>query len=149
MEVIKMLGISMVIVWTVIAVLLTIVESMTLGLTTIWFAIGALVAIIAAALNLHITVQITIFLIVSIVLLVYTRPIAIKVLKVGSTKTNVDSLIGKEGLVVKTMEHFEKGHVKVKGQIWSAKSVDGSEILEGERIVVEAIEGVKLIVRKF
>ncbi len=134
--------------WTILAIVFTIAEGMTMGLTTIWFAFGALAALIAAALKLNIVIQVIVFLLVSVLTLVYTRPIATKVLKIGSTKTNVSSLIGEKGVVTKAIEAFNTGQVKVKGQVWTAKGETlETAIAVGEEIVVTHIEGVKLIVK--
>jgi membrane protein implicated in regulation of membrane protease activity len=81
------------------------------------------------------------------VLLVFTRPIAIKKLKVGKVKTNVDALVMEEALVTKKISKFGKGEVKVKGQIWTAVSEDNNEIEEGTVCSVVRIEGVKAIVK--
>ncbi len=90
------------------------------------------------------------FLLVSVLTLVYTRPIATKVLKIGSTKTNVSSLIGEKGVVTKAIEAFNTGQVKVKGQIWTAKGETlETAIAVGEEIIVTHIEGVKLIVKHY
>ena len=71
-----------IIMWAVLIVGFTIVEALTLGLTSIWFAVGSLAALITAALGFNLIVQIIVFVIVASVLLVYTRPIAKKVLKI-------------------------------------------------------------------
>lgn len=135
--------------WTILAILLTVAEGLTMGLTTIWFAIGALAALVAAALHLNIVVQIVVFILVSILSLVYTRPIAMRVLKIGATKTNAASLIGKKGIVKKEIMPYATGQVKVSGQMWTAKSTDEQvEIPIGEEVIVERIDGVKLIVKK-
>jgi membrane protein implicated in regulation of membrane protease activity len=90
--------------------------------------------------------QAAVFLAVSGILLVFTRPIAVKKLKSGRVKTNVNSLIGKEALVVKKITEFEKGEVKLNGQIWSAHAEDGSTIEENIKCRVVRIEGVQAIV---
>jgi len=130
------------------AVILIIIEGVTLGLTTIWFAIGALIAMISAMLHLPFIGQIFVFLISSSVLLYFTRSVAKEYLKIGKTKTNVDSLIGELGIVIKDILPFNTGQVKVKGQIWTAKALGDDEIMENEKIEVVDVEGVKLIVRK-
>lgn len=134
--------------WAVLIVVFTIVEAFTLGLTSIWFAVGSLAALITAALGFGLPVQIIVFVIVAVILVVYTRPIAKKVLKVGHNKTNIDALIGQNGYVVKSIEAKSVGQVKLGGQIWTAKG-PGQEMFEvDEEVEVLAIEGVKLIVRK-
>ena len=92
-------------------------------------------------------VQILIFLILSTVLLFLTRPVLMKKLKIGTEKTNADSLIGKKALVVKQITEFEKGEIKINGNIWSAKSEDSSLILENSQCEILRIEGVTAIVR--
>lgn len=134
--------------WAVLIVLFTVVEALTLGLTSIWFAVGSLAALITASLGFGLPVQIVVFVIVAVILVVYTRPIAKKVLKIGHNKTNIDALIGERGYVVKSIEAKSLGQVKLKGQIWTAKG-PGHEAFEvDDEVEVLAIEGVKLIVKK-
>ena len=92
-------------------------------------------------------VQILIFLILSTVLLFLTRPVLIKKMKIGTEKTNSDGLIGKKALVVKQITEFEKGEIKINGNIWSAKSEDSSVISENSQCEILRIEGVTAIVR--
>jgi len=141
------LSIPLSIIWMIVAIGFGLAEGLTLGLTFIWFAGGALLAMIASFLGLPIFVQVIAFIVGSALMLIYTRPVAKKVLKIGATKTNVDSLIGKEGIVIKELKPFTLGQVKVKGQIWSAKAFNDEAIAENERVEVVSIEGVKLIVK--
>lgn len=133
--------------WMIIAIGFGLAEGFTLGLTFIWFAAGALLAMIASFFGLPLIVQVFAFIIGSALMLIYTRPLAQKVFKIGATKTNVDSLIGKEGIVIKELQPFTMGQVKVKGQIWSAKSDEDQEIAVDQKVEVVRIEGVKLIVK--
>ncbi|MGI6012533.1 MAG: NfeD family protein [Ruminococcus sp.] len=138
------------VVWLVLLVVLIAIEIITLGLSTIWFAGGALVAFIAALFHAPVTVQVILFLIVSILLLVFTRPVAVKYLNHGRVKTNVESLIGKRAVVSETIDNIRSaGHVTVNGLEWMARSRDDGEIIEKEEIVrIIRVEGVKLIVEK-
>lgn len=136
-----------VIIWTVLIVGFTLVEAGTMGLTSIWFAVGSLASLITALMGFGLAVQIVVFLIVAVILLVYTRPIAKKVLKVGSHKTNIDALIGEVGYVTKAISSHENGLVKIKGQIWTARSIDDESIEIDRNVEIIAIEGVKLIVK--
>jgi len=142
--------ISMQWIWLGLVVFFTLFELYTYSLTTVWLAIAALVMVFLSLLleNLSMPAQVLIFLAISAVLLIFTRPLAIKKFKMGKTKTNVDSLVGKNAPVVKAIAEFDKGEVKINGQIWSAVSEDGSEIAEGSRCEILRVEGVKLIVRK-
>ncbi len=136
------------IIWIIVAVIFGLIEAFTLGLTTIWFALGALVAMLSALLHFQLIYQILIFLVASAVLVYYTRPIAKQHLKIGATKTNVSSLIGKIGVVTQRIVPFNTGQVKVSGQIWTAKSLDNEEIVKDTKVEIIKIEGVKLIVKK-
>jgi len=134
-------------IWLGIAILLAVIEAFTFGLTTIWFAISALVLVFLSFLPIPIVYQVMIFLVISAVLLVFTRPLAIKKFKTGKVKTNVESLAGMHALVIKQITEFDRGEVKLNGQIWSAKSEDGSTLNEGTKCEVVRIEGVQAIVR--
>lgn len=136
------------IIWAIMIVFFTLVEAFTLGLTSIWFAVGSLAALIASALGLNIVIQFMAFLVVAIVLLIYTRPVAKRIFKVGINKTNVDALIGKHGYVTKAIQLKELGQVKLEGQIWTAKGQEYETYEVDEQVEVMAIEGVKLIVKK-
>lgn len=134
-------------IWVALTVILSLIEVFTLGLTTIWFAIAALVMVFLSFLPIPLMFQIMIFLGISAVLLFFTRPVAIKKLKSGREKTNVDSLVGKPALVTRQITEFDSGEVKLNGQLWTARSDNGCTITEGTRCEVVRIEGVQAIVR--
>lgn len=136
--------------WLVLFILLLIIEIITMGLTTIWFAGGALAAFIAGLLGCGLAVQIVLFLVVSILLFVFTRPVAVKYFNKDRQKTNVDRLVGQEAIVTEDIDTLQaRGTVEVNGQEWSAKTKAADEkISKGEVVVIEEIQGVKLIVRK-
>lgn len=134
-------------VWLGLIVVLVGIEAATVSLTTIWFAGGALMALILALFKLPLLVQIAAFLVVSIIMIIFTRPVAVKYLKVGAQKTNVDALIGATGLVTVDISEYKPGQVKVKGQVWTAVSKSGESIPADTEVAVLAIEGVKLIVK--
>lgn len=136
--------------WLILFVVLLIIEIFTMGLTTVWFAGGALVAFVLAFAGLGLPVQIIVFLLVSILLLVLTRPIAIKFFNQERQKTNADSLIGQRAVVLETIDTLHgTGRVEVNGMEWSAKAEDAAAVIEAGAVVsVEGIQGVKLIVKK-
>ena len=86
--------------WLVLLILCIGIEVLTLGLTTIWFAGGALVAIFANLLHAPIFVQVILFFVVSLLLLFFTRPIAVKYFNKDRVKTNVESMVGDRKSVV-------------------------------------------------
>ena len=127
--------------WLVALVLFIVIELGTMGLTTIWFAAGALAAVLVSATGLSIWVQIIVCLAVSLLLLIFTRPFAVRYFNKDRTKTNVESLIGKQAVVTGI------GQVVVGGQEWSACTLeDGVRIPEGSIMDIVEIRGVKLIV---
>ncbi len=135
-------------IWLIVAVACGIIEAATAGIATIWFAIGALGAMLAAALGLGTVWQMIIFLAGSTVLLIFTRPIAVKYLKIGAEKTNADRLIGKIGIVTETVDNIAAGgRVTVMGQSWAAVSESGEKIDIGCEVEVVKITGVKLVIK--
>lgn len=137
-----------VIYWLIAAAVFLILEMLTMGLTTVWFAGGALIGALAAGLHLPLWVQIVGFVVVSVILLILTRPLAKKYLNSRTVKTNVDSLVGCTCIVTQTIDNLKaEGQVMVKGQIWTARSVSEDKILRKDtKVRVRAISGVKLIV---
>ena len=131
-------------------IVLLVIEIATLGLTTIWFAGGALVACIAALLHANIWVQIVLFLVVSVLLLFFTRPLAVRYMNKDRTKTNVDSMVGKEAVVTEAIDNLKaQGVVQVNGLEWTARSEESQEVIpKGAIVEVGRVDGVKLIVRK-
>ena len=136
--------------WLAIVIVLLVIEIATLGLTTIWFAGGALVACIAALLHANIWVQIVLFLVVSVLLLFFTRPLAVRYMNKDRTKTNVDSMVGKEAVVTEAIDNLKaQGVVQVNGLEWTARSEESQEVIpKGAIVEVGIVDGVKLIVRK-
>lgn len=136
--------------WLAIFVILLIIEIVTMGLTTTWFAGGALAAMAAGLIGFGTGIQILVFLVVSVLLLVLTRPIAVKYFNQERQKTNAESLIGQQALVLEDIDTLQAaGLVEVRGQEWSAKTDEpNGKIAKNKVVVIEGIQGVKLIVRE-
>jgi membrane protein implicated in regulation of membrane protease activity len=133
--------------WLIVLAILIFIEIITLGLTTIWFAGGALVAFVVSLFYDNLLVEIILFLVVSLLLLYFTRPVIIKYFNPKRTKTNYEGVIGKDALVLTTIDNFNAtGQVSVDGQEWSAKSLDGNVIEKGSKVKIQGITGVKLLV---
>ncbi len=139
---------EMMIFWMVLLILCIGIEVLTLGLTTIWFAGGALVAILASLLHAPIFVQIILFFVVSLLMLFFTRPIAVKYFNRDRVKTNVESMVGRQAIVTGEIDNLKAaGQVTVSGQEWTARSSDDNvRIPAGSVVLVRAVNGVKLIV---
>lgn len=136
-------------VWLFLTIVFGALEAVTVQIVSIWFAGGAVCAMIAYALGASEALQIGVFVISSAILLALTRPFVKKMTKDKKVSTNADSLIGKTAVVTKKTDELGlSGEAKVAGSIWTISSADGTQIDENERVTVEKIEGVKLIVRK-
>ncbi|MBQ4259252.1 MAG: NfeD family protein [Lachnospiraceae bacterium] len=135
--------------WLILLIVCLVMEAATLGLTTIWFAGGALVAMVVALLGGPVWLQLLLFFVVSLVLVVFTRPIATKYFNRDRLKTNAESVVGQQAVVTVEIDNVkEAGEVLVHGQEWSARGVaEYPQIAKDTIVVVEAIEGVKLYVK--
>ena len=139
----------MVILWLIVTIASGILEALTVGLVSIWFAFGGFAALIASNLHCPVFYQYLIFIAVSLLTMVLIRPFAKKKLKVIMQATNVDSLVGIECIVTEDINNLSnKGEVQIKGQRWSAQNIEDRTIAKNSRVVVERIEGVKLIVKE-
>ncbi|MDD6492265.1 MAG: NfeD family protein [Firmicutes bacterium] len=121
-----------------------------MGLTTIWFAGGALVAAIGAAVGAPLWLQIVLFIVASLVLLYFTRPIAVKYFNKDRVKTNAESLVGQQAIVISEVDNLQGiGQVTVGGQEWTARTVkEGITLPVGSVVIIRAINGVKLMVEE-
>ncbi len=139
-----------VIIWLIIMIVMVIIEILTLGLTTIWFAGGALIGIIAAALGAPVWLQVLLAIIVSAILLFFTRPIAMKHFNKDREKTNAESLVGRQAIVISEINNLQGiGQVTVGGMEWTARTVvDGKTIEPGTVVIIRGINGVKLLVEE-
>ena len=139
---------EMTIFWLVVLVAAIVAEAVTLGLVSIWFAVGALAALLVEKLHGGVYLQMIVCLVVSLIVMYFTRPIAIKYFNKDRQKTNANSLIGKQAVVTGRIYNLEgMGKVIVSGQEWSAKSLTDDQIFEeGEIVKIVKIKGVKLIV---
>lgn len=137
--------------WLILIIVLVVVEIFTLGLTTIWFAGGALAAFVLSMLDISPVLQWAVFCAVSLLLLFATRPWALRYFSSQKKeKTNVDSLPGKTAVVTSEIRNLEgKGEVFVNGLTWAARTEDDSEVIPAQtHVVITAVQGVKLIVKK-
>lgn len=137
------------IIWLLAVIAFIILEACTYQMICVWFIGGAIGGMIAGMLGAGFWVQMGLFLVLSVILLVAFRPLAIKRLNSQKTKTNADSLIGKKVIITETVDNINAtGQCKLDGVVWLVRSDDDTVIAEGERAEILRIEGVKLIVRK-
>ena len=135
--------------WLIVLAVLLIIEAITVGLTTIWFAGGALIAAVLSWMGMGIAVQWGAFLLISLVLLIFTRPLAMKYFNKETIQTNANSLIGKKAVVIQEIDNLaQTGQVRINDIEWTARSADDEKIGEGTVVTIEEIRGVKLIVKQ-
>lgn len=135
------------IIWLVAVVAFIILEASTYQMVCVWFIVGSIGGMIASMLGAGFWVQMSVFLVISIALLILMRPMAMKRLNSHKVKTNADSLIGKKVLITETVDNTKAtGQGKVDGTIWTIRAEEDKIIEEGAVAEIKRIEGVKLIV---
>ena len=135
--------------WLALIVFFVIAEACTEVLVSIWFAGGSLVGLILSALHAHWWLQFIAALVVSGVLIYFTRPVAMRHFNRSRVKTNISGLAGKQAIVTEVIDNLQStGQVIVNGQEWSARNAaDDTVIPEGAVVVIEKVSGVKLMVK--
>lgn len=137
--------------WLLLFILLLVIEVLTMGLTTIWFAGGALASFLVSLVAGNILeLEVAVFIIVSVVLLLFTRPLAVRYLNRRTVRTNADSVVGSIVRVTESVNNIlDQGAAQADGKVWTARAVSDDILFEeGELAVVQEIRGVKLILRK-
>ena len=132
--------------WLIIVILLTILEVITINLVSVWFIISGIVSLFLSFVIDSFYIQFMVFVCLGLVLMLLTRPYLVKKLSKKKVSTNLDRVIGMEGIVTEEITKFKIGEVKVDGKKWSA--IANEKIKVGEEVIVDSIDGVKLIVRK-
>ena len=139
------MAISSIVLWAVLALGFLVLEGCTVAMVSLWFAFGAAAALILGLLGAAFWLQVAAFLVVSGALLALLRPMLRKYAK--TTKTNVDSIPGTQGLVTESIDNVAyQGQVKLGAMTWAARSSSGAPISAGTQVVVDRVEGVKVFV---
>ena len=136
--------------WLIAAGIFFIIEMATIGFLVFWLGIGAILAMLTSFITDSILIQSLVFVITSTLLLVFTRPLVDKFIKVPKEiKTNAYSIIGKKGIVISKINNIEgTGQIKIGGEVWSAKSFENEDIPENTEIEIVEIDGVKAVVKE-
>lgn len=132
--------------WIITIIFLIFLEALSVNLTSVWFVISGIAALILSFFIDSFIIQFSVFVILGVILLITTKPILKKFIKVNNEKTNLDRVIGMKGVVTSKIEPLSVGEVKVDGKRWSA--ISDSAIEQNEIVEVLKIDGVKLIVKK-
>lgn len=134
--------------WVAVTILCIVIETFTLSLTTIWFAISAFVMVFLAFTPLSFAAQLSIFVVLSLVLLIFTRPLLKKKLNQKKIATNYERTIGQIAVVTRKITALEKGTVKINGMEWTATVKDDIVLEEGTKCIIEEITGVTACVKE-
>ena len=132
--------------WLIIIILLTVLEVVTINLVSIWFIVSGIVSLFLSFIIDSFYIQFFIFVLLGLILMILTRPYLVKKLTKNKVTTNLDRVIGMEGIVTEEITKIKTGEVKVDGKRWSA--ISNENIKVGSIVNIEDIDGVKLIVRK-
>lgn len=139
---------NLTIIWVAAIIVFIVIEIFTQGLTSIWFAGGALGGCITAMAGAGPLAQVIVFIIVSIILIIATRPFKRKMLDKKIQKTNVETVVGQTAFVEEEIRPGQSGRVRLDGKIWTAKAGGEETIPAGQQVTVTGIQGVTLTVEK-
>lgn len=134
--------------WVAITVICVVVETMTLALTTIWFGISAFVMVFLAFMPIPFAIQLFIFVVLSLILLIFTRPLVQKKLSQKKITTNYERVIGQIAVVTKKITAIDKGAIKINGIEWTAAVRENITLEKGSKCVIEEIAGVTAYVKQ-
>ncbi len=132
--------------WLILIILLTVLEAITINLVSVWFIASGLVSLFLSFFVDSFYIQFAVFVVLGLVLMLITRPVLVKKFGKMNVKTNLDRVIGMEGVVTEEITKLKIGEVKVDGKRWSA--ISNMKINKGSTVIVESVDGVKLVVRK-
>lgn len=135
-------------IWIAITIICIVIETLTLALTTIWFGISAFVMVFIAFTPLPFVAQLFIFVVLAMLLLIFTRPILKKKLSHKKIATNYERIIGKIAVVTKRITALEKGSIKINGMEWTAAVKEDIVLEENSKCIIEEIEGVTAYVKQ-
>ncbi len=135
-------------IWLIMAGIFLIAEIITVGFLIFWLSIGSLFAMITSLFTDNLVIQTAVFVISSTILIFVTKPFVKKfATNKNPIKTNVYSIIGKDGIVTQDINPIEAvGQIKISGEVWSAISQDNQTIPKDTKVRVLEIKGVKAIV---
>lgn len=139
---------NLTVMWLVLAIILFIIEAVTVGMVCIWFGIAAVVSMLSTFVTSNVYIQWLIFIIVAVVTLVLFRPLAKKSISDSKEKTNSEALIGRTAFLTEEINEEKMGRLKVGDVSWIAVSDSDETIAKGEKVKIVSITGNKLVVQK-
>ena len=146
-SIIQVLGNNLPWVWVAVTIICVVIESLTLSLTTIWFGISSFVLVFLAFTPIPFGAQLFIFVALSLVLLIFTRPVVKKKINQKQIATNYERIIGQIAVVTKKITALDKGSVKINGMEWTAAVKEDITLEKGSKCIIEEIAGVTAYVK--
>ena len=135
-------------VWVAVTIICIVIESLTLSLTTIWFGISSFVLVFLAFTPIPFGAQLFIFVAMSLVLLIFTRPVVKKKINQKQIATNYERIIGQIAIVTKKITALDKGSVKINCMEWTAAVKEDITLEKGSKCIIEEIAGVTAYVKQ-
>ena len=135
-------------VWVAVTIICVVIESLTLSLTTIWFGISSFVLVFLAFTPIPFGAQLFIFVAMSLVLLIFTRPVVKKKINQKQIATNYERIIGQIAVVTKKITALDKGSVKINGMEWTAAVKEDITLEKGSKCIIDEIAGVTAYVKE-
>jgi len=147
-NILEVLGNNLPWIWVAITIICIVVETMTLSLTTIWFGISAFIMVFLAFTPLPFVAQLFIFIVIAMLLLIFTRPVLLKKISKKKIATNYERVIGQIAIVTRKITAIEKGAIKINGMEWTASVKEDITLEEGSKCIIEEIIGVTAYVKQ-
>lgn len=136
------------IIWGIVFITTVAVEISTVDLTSIWFSVSSLVALFLSLFKVSIYIQLGVFVGLSIILIISTRPLVKKMMNKETIHTNADKVLDMIGIVTKDINVGEIGEVRVNSELWRAVSLETEDLLVGEKVIINSFTGNKVLVSK-
>jgi len=133
-------------IWGTIILATIIIELFSADIDAIWFSIGAIVSLVLSFFDIHVTIQLTVFVVATAILLFTVGKWAKKFVMTKNISTNSDSLIGKEILILENANEFDKGSGVINDVVWTVICQAGIKVEKGKHAIIVAIDGNKLVV---
>ena len=136
------------IIWGIVFITTVAVEISTVDLTSIWFSVSSLVALFLSLFKVSIYIQLGVFVGLSIILIIATRPLVKKMMNKETIHTNADKVLDMIGIVTKDINVGEIGEVRVNSELWRAVSLETEDLIVGEKVIINSFTGNKVLLSK-
>ncbi len=133
--------------WIVLAIVAIICELLSLSFFLLSIGFGAIAAGILNYYNFDPVQQVIAFIVITILFVIISRPLAKHLTKNSSKKkATTDRFLGKKGVTIENINPKSSGRIRIYGEEWRA--ISDQDIQKGEEVIVQNVSGVKLVVKK-